>query len=388
MFKVILRILDSLKTIRIFDNLKCIFVPHKIQIMKTIQIYSIFLFIISLSSCSTDVDLRAPYDDTPIIFGVIDQSVDTQFVKINKSFIGEGDNYLYAAIPDCTIYKNLSAEIREIGGQNRIFPLKEKFVKNIDEGIYYGDSQKVYYFVPIDLDPELKYELHGSIDEGRKTFYAETNLLNEFNLTDKPSKQLELFNFNDITLEYSSIESSLFRFTAQDKDLLHTGTLRFYYEEFFISGGSELKYVDIDLGDVLPTTSGSEIEFSIGGDIFLNRLKTNNEVKNLTNVDTRRLINIEYIITIANQELTTFIDLNEPLTGIVQDRPSYTNVRVDEEDFGKGIFASRYSKYITVAKDNNSSIVLGKYTIEKLAQLNLKFCSDNPLYVGEPYSCQ
>ena len=36
------------------------------------------------SSCTTDFELNADYDEIPVIFGILDQSVDTQFVKINK----------------------------------------------------------------------------------------------------------------------------------------------------------------------------------------------------------------------------------------------------------------------------------------------------------------
>ena len=34
--------------------------------------------IISLSRCSTEVDLNAPYQSIPIVFGLLDAEVDTQ----------------------------------------------------------------------------------------------------------------------------------------------------------------------------------------------------------------------------------------------------------------------------------------------------------------------
>ena len=42
------------------------------------------LLLTILSSCETDVELEAPYKNTPIIFGVLDFTADTQFVRINK----------------------------------------------------------------------------------------------------------------------------------------------------------------------------------------------------------------------------------------------------------------------------------------------------------------
>ena len=34
------------------------------------------------------------------------------------------------------------------GAIDRTFPLEEMWVTNLDEGIFYTDSQKVYFFVP------------------------------------------------------------------------------------------------------------------------------------------------------------------------------------------------------------------------------------------------
>ena len=106
-----------------------------------------------LSSCTTDFELNAEYDEIPVIFGILDQSVDTQFVKINKSFIGGGDNMSYAAINDSSLYSNVVGRVEEYVDDvlTETFPLEEMWVTNLDEGIFYTDSQKVYFFVPTSL---------------------------------------------------------------------------------------------------------------------------------------------------------------------------------------------------------------------------------------------
>ena len=52
---------------------------------KTVISFLVPLFL--LISCSTDFELNAPYKTIPIV-GLLDQSQDTQFVKINRSFLG------------------------------------------------------------------------------------------------------------------------------------------------------------------------------------------------------------------------------------------------------------------------------------------------------------
>ena len=66
--------------------------------MKRIINYSLFSVLSAAAlftlSCTTDFELNAEYDEIPIIFGVLDQSVDTQLLRSIKSFIGNGDNIL------------------------------------------------------------------------------------------------------------------------------------------------------------------------------------------------------------------------------------------------------------------------------------------------------
>jgi len=39
-----------------------------------------------LSACSTDLDVIGDYKETMIVYGLLDQAQDTQYVKINKAF--------------------------------------------------------------------------------------------------------------------------------------------------------------------------------------------------------------------------------------------------------------------------------------------------------------
>ena len=63
------------------------------------------LFASLFSACETDVDLNAPYKSTTIVFGLLDPGADTQFVKITKTFLGNGNNLEYAQIRDSSEYQ-------------------------------------------------------------------------------------------------------------------------------------------------------------------------------------------------------------------------------------------------------------------------------------------
>jgi len=49
--------------------------------------------------------------------------------------------------------------------------------------------------------------------------------------------------------------------------------------------------------------------------------------------------NVEFIFSVAADELATYIDVNSPSSSIVQERPEFTNI-----NNGIGIFSSRYIK--------------------------------------------
>ena len=159
---------------------------------------------------------------------------------------------------------------------------------------------------------------------------------------------------------------------AGGKDLLYSAKLRFYYEEHDILGGVELRYVDINMGTLESDFGGDDLALSLNGELFFERIKDDEHIRttDLDQIDKRVVKHIEFLMSVANPTLKTYIDLNEPLNGIVQDRPSFTNI-----DGGRGVFASRFTKVIDKSKFG-SAIGLNKHSIEELFNTGLKFCSD------------
>ena len=55
------------------------------------------------NACSTKVDLYADYKDIPVIYGLLDASADTNYIKIIRAFSGSDENPVDArlAAPNC-----------------------------------------------------------------------------------------------------------------------------------------------------------------------------------------------------------------------------------------------------------------------------------------------
>ena len=70
------------------------------------------------------------------------------------------------------------------------------------------------------------------------------------------------------------------------------------------------------------------------GSEFFNFLRNNIAQDNIN----REFVNIDLIMTVGTTDLETYINVNQPITGIVQERPPFSNI-----NNGIGIFSSRYT---------------------------------------------
>ena len=155
----------------------------------------IFLFVFSLLvsgmmfySCSTDVDLYADYKDITVVYGLLDSGKDTNYIKINKAFLGPGSAFDIALIDDsCNYPGKLDAKLIEykssVAGNNyqqtRVLPLDTITIFNKDLGIFYAPKQLVYYTnAKLNNNTDnhkFRYELQ--IDRGDTLITARTEMV-------------------------------------------------------------------------------------------------------------------------------------------------------------------------------------------------------------------
>ena len=79
---------------------------------------SLLAGLVCFQACTTDVNLYADYKDIPVIYGLIDVSQDTNFIRINRAFSGNNDHPInaneVAMIADsCNYPGKLDAYIKE-----------------------------------------------------------------------------------------------------------------------------------------------------------------------------------------------------------------------------------------------------------------------------------
>jgi hypothetical protein len=352
------------------------------------------------SSCDTNVDLTAPYASTTVVFGLLDPQADTQFVKITKTFLGDGNLNDYAMIRDSSEYKweefsSLRVEEYATGNPNPVatHDLQPITIQNKDvNGIFYGPEQTVYYFpTPVGgLNTSRKYKLVADFTS-RPDIFAWTNVI-PANVVDFQSPQSGLglgFATTTFTGAINYNEDCSIRWSRIDNAEIYDLAIRFYYKEYIYQDNSQTQLIDtvsksidwkigtfnsadLDLNNgYYNLTFNAESFFSFLGNNLTADPRIRREAGRYTQGKTRAF---ELRMGMANDELKTWINVNNPVTGIIQERPSYTNV-VN----GLGLFASRATAYVlkvpleaSTGTGNINALINGIYTAD------LNFCDPNP----------
>jgi hypothetical protein len=377
-----------------------------------------FALVVIFASCKTEVDLNAPYKNTTIIFGLLDpdpnsdgfsNALDTQWIKINKTFLGEGDNNAYAEIRDSSEYKEEDFVKKVVerlvdGDVAETFTLTSKTVSNRNvNGIFYGPEQTVYYFVPTNggLNQNSEYRIVLEFTDGR-VVTATTKVVNSGSLTwgfPMPNTAIILANLTKTVGVFNYVSEATVRWSPVPNVSVYDVRLRFHFTEKRYASAE-----DVVSGNPVSTKKdsldyfiGSKTEDDVNGTQQLkltydgrgffsylqNNLVANPLIRRVIgnynqSVVPARTECFDLVITMGNSDLRSYIDVNSPATGVVQERPIYSNV-----SNGIGLFASRSTRIlrnlpllpVSPAPPNpgtQEALILGEYT------QGLYFCDSNP----------
>lgn len=355
------------------------------------HLFPLFLLAMVLvqTACETEVDITAPYQRVPVVFGLLDPVQDTQFIMVNRTFLGVGNAQDMAQVEDSTLYEDLEAYIRweDSGALQDSVQLQPIVIDNKDsDGLFFAPEQTVYY-VPtseLDMDADIEilndrtYALSGFGDGQR--IYAETEVIRmDIGLT-RPglgTSDLDFVStFNEEGSTYRDFEIS---WNSGPNGIKKRVTIFFHYTDLMMDGTTREQSVEIPFVQTNSTTNTDGEERV--GDFFYIQLMT--KIDEDPDVMLRAAGEVEVILTVAGEDFTTYLDIGDPLSDVGQERPRYSNVNDGD---GIGILSSRstFSRTRPLSEENQTDqdmreLVLGQYTS------NLCFCDPRP---GSQFDCQ
>jgi hypothetical protein len=362
--------------------------------------------IISLiSACSTEVDLNAPYKSTTVVFGLLDPDSSVQWIKINKTFLGDGNNLDYAIVRDSSEYqwnefKSLVLEEYENNILKETYAIHDTIVSKDPYGIFYAPLQTVYYIeTPNGLNPQRTYKLVADFYD-RPDISAVTNLVGTDAIgfqTPQPNTFISLAQYNSTNLDINYNDNVNIKWTPVSNVEKYDLTLRFTFTEEKYAEQEHINlisstpitldyYIGAFNADALES-QGGYVTASFAGEAFFSHLKNTLTAdpkirRVIGHYDGAKTRCFEVVMAMANDELKTYLDVNAPVTGVIQERPIYTNV-----SNGLGLLGSRSAVNIPNLALYGSAMQMGNLYAFGLGSYcaGLNFCDPDPT---SDFSCQ
>lgn len=323
---------------------------NSIFTMKKIHfILSVTLLAGVLASCSTKVDLYADYKDIPVIYGLLDATQDTNFIKIIRAFSGSNETPVdatqVALIPDSNNYPGkLDAKIyryRHVYGNeyqlDGVVELDTMTIHDKESGDFYYPNQKVYYttqgILPNTSSKNYRYRLE--VVRGNDTISSETGVVGGENYKILTSQVSFVAEETD--------KKSKISFFPADNAAVYDLEIRFTYKEIRQGGGVTEKTLRHSFGMKTLADMGNEngVYFvDYGQNLLFNMLR--NAIGGDT-LHVSRTFDAEksFVISLAaaGDDLYNYIQINQSAGGLSQNVPDYTNI-----NGGYGVFSSRLNK--------------------------------------------
>lgn len=365
---------QTLEFINIFVN-EISFVLNSGTVKRFFIYFLIFSYAL-LPGCSTDLDVTGDYQETMVVYGLLDQSQPKQYIKVNKAFLGKGDALLFAKIKDSVQFVNaLDVRLKRLSDGKEYILTPDNTIQKAEGAFYSGDQANAIYSCNSTginaLNANSNYSLSIVNKTNGNTVTANTALINDFQIT----KPFSPTNSTSFIFTPPSESTRLFvEWLSSKNSRLFQLIVRLNYEDYTENNGVK-DTVEHQLDWVFPvrTTADANGNEAIGNDFsrveYLSYI--GNNLKSYSGLVARRAINIHLIVVAGGPELNTFMEVNKPSGGLVQDKPIYTNI-----DNGYGVLSSRYYKPPFILTLVNStpgkeldSLACGRFT-KKLKFLN------------------
>lgn len=334
--------------------------------MKKIQIIlSLSVLMALFASCSTKVDLYAGYKDIPIVYGLLDAMVDTNYIKIVRAFSGSEEATVNAAeialIADsCNYPGKLDAHIIEYAdrygtGQfelsGRIITLDTMTIHNKEIGEFYAPNQKIYWTAePFNVNSgKTRYKYRLEIFKGNDTVTSETAMVGGENFRILTAQAA----FMDVENKHGE-----FNFVPADNAAIYYLKIKFNYHE--IKNGQEtLKSVGYEFPAMRADNliiDGGKVTVDYSQNLLFNLLREaigGDTIHNPNNPEVERYFDetpFDIMIAAGGDELFNYIQVNS-VTGYSQTVPDYTNI-----NGGFGVFSSRINMVKSISLSNRAMI--------------------------------
>lgn len=373
------------------------------QTLKTMKILRLFpliagLLVLGLTSCNEDIEFDGDFEETAIVFGLLNQADSIHYIKITRAFGGANNSLEVAQIPDSSYFQDIEVIVDEVINNNvtRSWTLDDTILTNKVPGVFYSPEQKVYYFKTDPGAPLLTsatYKFRATVNNGEFTVSGETQLVQGLSIvTPSQNASFSFATSNISQFGYNSAPVNINPGSGENGSDILDMRLEITFEEYFNNVPVQKSFT-WKLGEVNgDNVSSPNTTFYANGKIFYELIR--DHVTDDPTITKRELVGIRLIATGGTENLNKYILLSKPSSGLAQNKPTFTNLSTSDGRRAIGLFSARSS--VTQYKpewvnqlpyyraiDNNSmkELCTGQITG------GLLFCSDHPSDQATSYYC-
>lgn len=302
------------------------------------------LSLIFLISCDNDFDVNDEWKDITVIYGLLDSEADTNWVRVQRAYLGTEAASVSFNNPDSLYYKDIEVTIQayqNVNGTpgnalgNPIKLFKDANSRQEEEGTFttegfhlyrttqdisYDDDAYIYKIVVKKTgtdypDASSTTRMVGGASDGFK-FVAPSPL----------NASARLFNGR---LEwYASANAKIYEIDmyVNYKEINRNYTYR-------LDSTIKIDYGTLD-GISANVSSGTKLDYTQKLSDFYNALAAN--FPPIPDGHFRFIKDLEFVIWAGGEDLAKYIDLNKPTLGLNGNRPEFPDI-----ENGVGLFSSR-----------------------------------------------
>lgn len=306
----------------------------------TKSIIAALLLALALTSCSTEVNLEAEWEDIPVVYAFLSVQDTAHYVRVQKVFLEPGGNALQIAqVTDSIYYQNAAVEMTNLRtGETllleRVDGADEGYPK--EEGVFANDPNVLYKVRANEINLQGGDSVRLVINRGEfaEPSFANTRILSPIDTSASPSPSQRIgrlrYTTNLTVTWIPSDEAELFdiRFTIRYRESSSPEN-----PTDFVARSLEWP---IATGIARSNPERGRESFVVRGQAFyeflsLNIPPANGKIRLFDGMDLR--------ITGGGVEMLELTELSAANIGITsaQSIPVYTNV-----EGGLGVFTSRY----------------------------------------------
>ena len=354
--------------------------------MKSITLLSSMFFLLLFTSCKEEIIVVSDQKETAVIYGVLDPSESIQYIKITRAINGTANALEEAKNEPANYFDDVDATVNEIinGDTVRRWKLTDTIVSGRAAGLYYGPTQKVYFFrtssgKPLRAESGVFYHFHAKLNN-KYTVSAITDIVREVAINN-PSYQFATTNVG----KDGYAETSLNVFSG-NATVVNTH-LDLLIQQKFANNTTRIDTLPWKISETSVPT-GKSVNISINGEDFYKTIK--NSLKNQSDVIQRKLVGIDLTTTFGSSTLEKYIALNKPSSSLAQTKPNFTNITSKDDIRLYGIFTSTHTLKNSRTKENSIRII-DVYSSKELCigilTNGLNFCTDDAYHNKTSFYC-